>query len=104
MFDDTPLWTPDPDRVARANLTAFIKRIQDQKPAGADDVKDFPSLWRWSVERPEAFWPEVWRFCGVIAQERPGRFPWEDVGLGLDHMAPPDRRLGPRWFPGARLN
>jgi acetoacetyl-CoA synthetase len=67
-------------------------------------VEDFGSLWRWSVERPDAFWPEVWRFCGVIGDERPGREPWDQVVIGLDRMAPPDPRLGPRWFPGARLN
>ena len=26
------------------------------------------------------------------------------VGIGLDRMAPPDPLVGPRWFPGARLN
>jgi acetoacetyl-CoA synthetase len=56
------------------------------------------------VERPEAFWPQVWDFCGVIAEERPGKQPWDDVVVGLDRMAPPDPQLGPRWFPGARLN
>ena len=30
--------------------------------------------------------------------------PWDDVVVGLDRMAPPDPKLGPRWFPGARLN
>jgi acetoacetyl-CoA synthetase len=101
---DSPLWTPDPGRVARANLTAFIKHVQQQKPAGADDVTDFASLYRWSVERPEAFWPEVWRFCGVVADELPGREPWDEVVVGLNRMAPPDPELGPRWFPGARFN
>jgi acetoacetyl-CoA synthetase len=67
-------------------------------------VEDFASLYRWSVERPEAFWPIVWEFCGVVADERPGQRPWEDVVIGLDRMAPPDPTLGPRWFPGARLN
>ena len=56
------------------------------------------------MEQPEAFWPEVWRYCGVIADERPGREPWDQVVHGLDRMAPPDPRLGPRWFIGARLN
>jgi acetoacetyl-CoA synthetase len=102
--EDSPLWTPDPGRVARANLTAFIKHIQKKKPAGSKGVKDFDSLYRWSVERPEAFWPEVWRFCGVVAEEFPGREPWDEVVVGLDRMAPPDPKLGPRWFPGARLN
>ena len=67
-------------------------------------VTDFSSLYRWSVERPDDFWPEVWRFCDVIADQRPGRNPWDDVVVGLDRMAPPDPTLGPRWFTGARLN
>jgi acetoacetyl-CoA synthetase len=90
--------------MARANLTAFIEHIQKQQPAGSKGVKDFASLYRWSVEHPEAFWPEVWRFCGVIADERPGREPWDEVVVGGDRMAPPDPKLGPRWFSGARLN
>jgi acetoacetyl-CoA synthetase len=104
MADDTPLWTPDPARIARANLTAFIRHVHQQQPAGAESVRDFGSLYRWSVERPDAFWPEVWRFCGVIADERPGRDPWDSGVVGLERMAPPDPKLGPRWFPGARLN
>src|SRR4051812_23431425 len=102
--DEVPLWTPSIDRVAGANLTAFIKHIQRKRPAGSAGVNDFTSLYRWSVDHPEAFWPEVWRFCGVIADERPGRLPWDEVVVGLDRMAPPDATLGPRWFPGARLN
>ncbi|MDF3052643.1 MAG: acsA [Geminicoccaceae bacterium] len=73
------------------------------KLSSAESVSDYASLYRWSVEHPEAFWPEVWRFCGVIAEERAGS-PWDDVVIGLDRMAPPDPGLGPRWFPGARLN
>ena len=103
MAED-PLWTPHPNRVARANLTEFIRYVKETRPSGAESVTDFRSLYRWSVERPDAFWPEVWRFCGVIAEERPGRDPWDSVVVGLDRMAPPDPELGPRWFPGARLN
>jgi acetoacetyl-CoA synthetase len=99
-----PLWTPEAERVRRANLTAFIKHIRKQKPVGSKGVKDFASLYRWSVERPEAFWPMVWEFCGVVADERSGKRPWDEVVVGLDRMAPPDPKLGPRWFPGARLN
>jgi acetoacetyl-CoA synthetase len=102
--EEAPLWKPDPERIARANLTAFIKHVQKRKPVGADIVTDFASLYRWSVEHPDAFWPELWRFCGMIADQRQGREPWDDVVVGLDRMAPPDPQLGPRWFPGARLN
>jgi acetoacetyl-CoA synthetase len=85
-------------------MTRFLNRVLELKPAGADEVRDFPSLYAWSVARPDAFWPEVWRFCGVVADERPGREPWDAAVVGLERMAPPDPVLGPRWFPGARLN
>jgi acetoacetyl-CoA synthetase len=67
-------------------------------------VTDFHSLYQWSVERPESFWPEVWRFSGVVAAERPGQEPWDEVAIRLERMAPPDPERGPRWFTGARLN
>ena len=99
-----PLWTPSAERVARAKMTAFLERVRRRRPAGAEAVVDFPTLWQWSVARPAAFWAEIWDFCGVLAEERPGGAPWDDVVVGLDRMAPPDPSLGPRWFPGARLN
>ena len=40
----------------------------------------------------------------MVADDRGGKDPWDQVVLGLEHMAPPDPKLGPRWFPGARLN
>ncbi len=46
----------------------------------------------------------MWRFCGLVAEERLNRLPWDEVVVGLDRMGPPDRELGPRWFTGARLN
>src|SRR5207302_313320 len=101
-LDHPPLWTPSPDRVARANLTAFIATVRREYGA---DVADYPSLYRWSITSPERFWPAVWRFCCVIAAERDGGAePWDEVGVGLDRMAPPDPVRGPSWFPGARLN
>jgi len=93
---EAPLWSPSPERIARANLTAFTARFRP----GAD----YGALWRWSVDHPEEFWPAVWDFCGIIAEERPGRRPWTAVLEGGERMAPPDPALGPRWFPGARLN
>jgi acetoacetyl-CoA synthetase len=100
----TPIWSPTPDRIARANLTRFLAHLRSRAPAGAGEVWDAGSLYEWSVTRPEAFWPEVWRYCGVVAEERAGAEPWDEVAVGLDRMAPPDPVLGPRWFTGARLN
>src|SRR5574337_1939241 len=95
-----PIWVPSPGRVARANLTRFMAELR----AAGRPVTDYPSLCRWSIEQPREFWRAVWRFAGLIAEERPGRDPWDEVVRGLDRMAPPDPRAGPCWFPGARLN
>ena len=96
-----PLWVPSPERVARANMTAFIGRVRDSAAPGAAAVRDYPSLWRWSVEWPEHFWPAVWDFCGVVADGAPAA---GEVLVGRERMAPPDPVLGPRWFTGVRLN
>ena len=47
----------------------------------------------WSVGEPEAFWREVWNFCGMVASVPPTRV-----------VDDPDRMPGARWFEGARLN
>src|SRR5690606_37256236 len=95
-----PIWAPGPDRVARANVTRFMAAAAGM---GAP-VSDWESLYQWSITRPVEFWPLVWEFCGVVAEERRPRAPWDEVVRGIDRMAPPDPELGPRWFPGARLN
>jgi acetoacetyl-CoA synthetase len=92
----SPLWTPSDSAVARANLTRFTASVRP----GAG----YSELWRWSVDRPEEFWPAVWRFGDVIADTRPDGSQWQSVLEGGDRMAPPDPEVGPRWFRGARLN
>ncbi len=78
--------------------------LRDSAAPGTSSVTDMQSLHRWSVERPTEFWPAVWRFCGVVSEERGTAAAWEAVGVGLDRMAPPVSELGPTWFPGARVN
>ena len=91
---DEPLWRPTPAAVASAHLTRFIAETGQQ---------DYARLYRWSVERPEAFWPAVWRFCGMIADRRADGSAWEEPVDGPLTMAPPGE-TGLRWFTGARLN
>jgi acetoacetyl-CoA synthetase len=57
------------------------------------ELPDYQSLWKYSVEQPDAFWMDLWNFLGIRAQQSPS------VAVE-DLQALP----GARWFPGARLN
>ena len=84
-----PIWSPSQERIHQSHMYAFMRRH------GFDSYRE---LYEWSVLQPEEFWPEMWKFAELIGD------PGDQVVHGLDRMAPPDRDLGPRWFPGGRLN
>src|SRR5438270_4085398 len=99
------LWTPSPERVIKANMTEFLRYVEER---GGPPVPDYSpdSYWqlhKWSVDNPERFWSLTWRFCGIIGHRGTGGGA-ERVGVGLDNMGPPDPEKGPRWFPDASLN
>jgi acetoacetyl-CoA synthetase len=79
------LWTPGPDRIARANITAFSQWL-------GRETASYDELWHWSVTDLDGFWQAVWDYCGVQASVRPAAV------LGSRTMP------GADWFPGARLN
>ena len=84
-----PLWTPSAERVERAQLTAFRKRVE---LATGRRLSDYTALWQWSVDERAAFWRAAWNWCEVVGE--PGWAPYL-----LD-----DRMPGARFFPEARLN
>ncbi len=85
-----PLWQPSAERVERANLSRFIRFVQQQYDG---NVVDWHGLYDFSIRQPQRFWPAVWEFCGIRAS---GSF--EEVLLDGERMP------GARWFPGVRLN
>ena len=85
-----PLWRPNAEQIAAANLTVFVRFVNDRHRAG---LTDYASLYRWSVERAESFWQALWEFCGVRASQTSQR-------AVVDF----DRMPGARWFPDAKLN
>jgi acetoacetyl-CoA synthetase len=87
---DQPLWQPSPERIAKTNLTAFMRHVRSRWGVAA---RDFAELHRWSVTEPAQFWESVWSFCGVIG----------DAGNG-PALVDGHRMPGARWFPEARLN
>ena len=87
---DQPLWTPNPETVARSRLIRFRDHINATEGL---NLESYEELHRYSVENLDGFWNAVWDFCGVIAskkgnrvQENPGQMP------------------GTLFFPDARLN
>jgi acetoacetyl-CoA synthetase len=86
-----PLWTPGAERIERANISRFIRFVQAE--AGDSSVIDYPSLYRFSISHPEAFWCLVWDFCGIKAQ-----------GERTPVLVDGDKMPGARWFPNVRLN
>ncbi|MBN9243652.1 MAG: acetoacetate--CoA ligase [Mesorhizobium sp.] len=89
MTDDTPLWTPSPDRIRNAALTAFAEAAA--KRAGRS-FGSYAALHGWSVEDRDGFWDLVWDFCGVVG-EKGGRI-----------LADGEKMPGAAFFPDARLN
>lgn len=84
------LWQPTAEQVARSNLTAFMAVLAER---GHPAIRDYDSLYEWSIEKPREFWAAVWDFCGVVASRR-----YDSIVEDLDRMP------GARWFCGARLN
>ena len=84
----TPLWSPTPARVRGTHLHRFTHEVADRHGI----APEYPALWRWSIEQPEAFWPEIWRYAGVIGE------PGAEVVRDRDAMP------GARYFPQGELN
>ncbi|HYC35309.1 MAG TPA: acetoacetate--CoA ligase [Usitatibacter sp.] len=89
-MSDKPLWSPTPQQVAQANITAFMKLVNERHGLA---LADYPQLYQWSIDRPGDFWTAMWDFGGVIAETR-----------GEIVISDKDRMPGARFFPDARLN
>jgi acetoacetyl-CoA synthetase len=83
------LWTPGPEWIRRANLTAFTDWLARER---GQQFADYTALWRWSVEDLEGFWGALWDYFHIEAS-----VPYRRV-LGRRGMP------GAEWFPGAQLN
>jgi acetoacetyl-CoA synthetase len=88
-MSDKPLWTPSPERVSRAHITAFMKLVNERHGTG---LSDYASLYAWSLANLEKFWLAMWDFGGVIGQK------------GARVLVDGDKMPGARFFPDASLN
>ena len=88
-MDQQALWRPGAERIAAAQVTGFMNAVNARWNAACTD---YPSLWRWSVAQPEAFWTSVWDECGVLGEH------------GSVVLENGDKMPGASWFPQAQLN
>ena len=82
-LDPNPLWTPNPATVGQTRMAQLI---------AAKGKANFVELWQWSVDEPEAFWSELWDFCGAVGEK------------GTKIVVDRSKMPGARWFPDAKLN
>ena len=85
-----PLWKPSDERIKNANLTRFIRFVNEKE---GRELSTFDELYQWSIDDIPAFWAALWEFCEVKASRS-----FETVVDRLDKMP------GAHWFMGAELN
>ena len=88
-MDQQPLWRPNEQQIADANITGFMQRATRFTGRAIDTYED---LWNWSVDDIEGFWSLLWSYGSVLGDRS------ADVVDGAD------KKPGASWFPKARLN
>jgi acetoacetyl-CoA synthetase len=88
-MNDAALWTPAPEAVAEAPMTAFMKAAAIK---AEQNFSNYADLHAWSIGSREAFWELVWDFCGVVG-ERGDRI-----------LVDGDKMPGAAFFPDAQIN
>ena len=87
--EGTLLWEPSYERIQNANITRYLKWLEERKQLRFDD---YAGLWEWSVTDIEAFWTSIWEFFEIKASKPSTK-------------AISERKMpGARWFMDAELN
>jgi acetoacetyl-CoA synthetase len=87
--EGTRLWEPSNELMQAANITRFMKWLQNKRGL---DFADYRQLWEWSVSDIEDFWSSIWEFFEIKASK-----PYTKV-LSARKMP------GARWFLDSELN
>ena len=84
------LWKPTLKRLESTSLFKFIKHVNIQHK---EKIDSFETLHKWSVEKRNLFWDEVWNFYNVIGEK--GDHPY---------LEPENSLPGTKFFPNGTLN
>ncbi|MBS0271162.1 MAG: acetoacetate--CoA ligase [Proteobacteria bacterium] len=85
-----PLWVPSPSIVEHANLTSFLKKVNERHKL---QLSTFQELHEWSVHHLKDFWCAVWDFCELITSHQ-----------GEKEVRCPQGIFKPQFFSDAKLN
>ena len=84
------LWRPSKDRLENANMTRFIRFINQRY---GKEFEAYPDLYQWSITNIPDFWGAMWEFGDIR------------VSRGYDTVVDDLERMpGAKWFAGARMN
>ena len=61
--DYSSLWSPDEDTKKKSKLHLFAKHLDKKKLLKYKC--DFSHIWKWSINKSEIFWSEVWDFTKI---------------------------------------
>ncbi len=84
------LWKPSQAYIQSTKMYEFLCHVNEKYALA---LKDYPSLYAWSVEHIPEFWDTLWNFFDIIVS-KPYTTPVRDL----------DKLPGAVWFPGAKLN
>lgn len=85
-----PLWMPSNDIIENANMTRFIKFINERH---GKNFKSYNELYQWSINNIPDFWAAMWNFAEIKASK--------SYDMVVDDL---NKFPGARWFVGAKLN
>src|SRR5699024_1355422 len=87
--EGTLLWEPSEEQINEANVTAYMKWLQDERNLS---FNTYDELWKWSTDEIEMFWKSLWEYFEITSKT-----PYDSV-LSTDDMP------GGTWFNGAMIN
>ena len=84
------LWKPDLIKAKKTKMSLFMDFIDKNCSVS---IKDYSSLYKWSIEEPDSFWASLSDFLGIKYFSRPTKI-----------IEKSNKFYHTKWFPGAKLN
>lgn len=85
-----PLWTPSENRIRHANITWFIRFVNETHGL---EINSYIELYKWSIENVKDFWAAMWELGKMKASRK--------YDVIVDDLT---KFPGAKWFVGSRLN